>query len=343
MPTKSQEMEDLTLESQELKPQFLRPSVTSFQPTNAKIQSVERFPESTTHATFIPHPLSPLVKAKVKHLEDGFPTIKGDPRTFSFLSQYNDTFKRLMGQPAQPVEKHCSSVCIGNPTKSTQRETTYTASYLQPPVCRPQQTKDQLVFKPRNFYKDCWTTTFREDFKSHKHEPVVQVQTSRNVTSVSRGDTDKERNAERMSVTTNKFFFSDPIGPYSLLCLPDPDMITKSQVHFGPTSPSGQSYTTTTSEQYNKKEGGRAKPAINPRSNILSGPEHGPHISTSMADYIPLKSSKQGMCQTQQKTNLKFPLSKTHFSTTHSEDYTAKPLILQRSARDQFCSHFMLK
>ncbi|KAK5599526.1 hypothetical protein CRENBAI_019966 [Crenichthys baileyi] len=293
MPTESQEMEDFTVESHELKPKLLRPSVTSFQPANTKIQSVERVPESTTHATFIPHPLSPLVKAKVKHLEDGFPTIKGDPSPFTFVSQYSDTFKRLMGQPAQPVEKHCSSVCMGNPAKSTQRKTTYTASYLQPSVCR--------------------------------------------------GDTDKERNAERMSVTTNKFFFSDPIGPYSLLCLPDPDMITKSQVQFGPTSPSGQSYTTTTSEQYSKKEGCQAKPAINPRSNILSGPEHGPHISTSMAEYIPLKSSKQGMCQTQQKTNLKFPLSKTHFSTTHSEDYTAKPLILQRSACDQFCSHFMLK
>lgn len=61
-------MEDFTMESRESNPYPLQPSVACFQPTNTKIQLVESVPDSTTHATFIQHPLSSLVKSRVKHL-----------------------------------------------------------------------------------------------------------------------------------------------------------------------------------------------------------------------------------------------------------------------------------
>ncbi|XP_021162964.1 uncharacterized protein LOC105938300 isoform X2 [Fundulus heteroclitus] len=339
MPRESQEMEDFTTQYRKLNPRPLQPSVTRVQYPNRKIQLVERVPESPAQASFIPHPVSPSVK--VKHLEDGSPTIKGDPRLSNFVSHYNDTFKRHIVQPTQPVQKPSSSIRMGCPGKSSERKTTYKTMYCQPVVCRSEKVKNELVHKPTPVYQDSWTTTFRDSFKSHKPEPIVHVKQEKNVSSFPRGDTDKKRNAERMSFTTNKFFFSDE-GTYSRLCLPDPDLITKSRVQFGPSSLSDQIYRTTTSEQYSIKKAERPKPVVYPKSNILSGPKHEPYISTSAADYIPLNISKPRQCQTQQKTSIKFPLSVAHFSTTNREHFTAKPLIRQRPTSNQFCSHFVL-
>lgn len=38
-------------------------------------------------------------------VEEGFPTIKGDPRTFNFITQYKDAYKKHLHQRVQPVGK----------------------------------------------------------------------------------------------------------------------------------------------------------------------------------------------------------------------------------------------
>ncbi|XP_073332591.1 uncharacterized protein [Pagrus major] len=70
-----------------------------------KIQQVEKTPESTNQASFTPQHGSPVVKATVKHLEEGFPTIKGDGCHRNFVSQYGNTYQGAWSRAAQPVEK----------------------------------------------------------------------------------------------------------------------------------------------------------------------------------------------------------------------------------------------
>lgn len=46
-----------------------------------------------------------VIQSKHFSVEEGFPTIKGDGRHHSFVSQYNDTFQGTWSTAAQSVEK----------------------------------------------------------------------------------------------------------------------------------------------------------------------------------------------------------------------------------------------
>ncbi|XP_044217720.1 uncharacterized protein LOC122989106 isoform X1 [Thunnus albacares] len=346
MQTDPGEIDYLTTTSQKFRPQPFQPPPTSIRPSLAikKIQQVEKLPESIQKASFPPQHGSPLIKATVKHLAEGFPTIKGDGRHRSFVSQYNNTFQGAWSRPAQPVEKH-SSVSIGDPEKIRERETTHAASFSRPAVCRPPVVKERLKLNLGNFSNDPWSSTARETFCYHKLEdPVVLTRRNRNFSSVPKGDTDMGRNKERMSVTTNRNSFSNLNNTELSVHVPGNDLITKSHVQFSPPRLSGLYYTTTTTEDYSKRDGERAKPATQLPSHILRGPaEHGVNLSTTGADFLPMKTRKQTPCLSQQRGHIKFPLAHQHFSTTHKEHYTAKPLILQHPGCSQFLTHFVIQ
>ncbi|XP_076581947.1 uncharacterized protein LOC143317992 [Chaetodon auriga] len=310
-----------------------------------KIQQVEKLPQSTSKASFTPHHGCPVVKAMVKHLEEGFPTIKGDGQHCSFVSQYSNTFQGAWSSAAQSVEKHTSSVAMGDPEKIAERETTNAASFKRPTVCRPLVVKEHLKLNLGNSCEDSWSSTSREAFCYHKlgECPVVLTKRNPNSSSLPRGDTDRKRNKERMSVTTNRISFSDLNHTENPVYVPKPELITKSHVQFSPSCLSGLYYTTTAKEHYSKQDGEPARPAMQLPSNILSGPEHGLSLSTTKTDYIPLKTCRQTASLAQQRSNIRFPLVHQHFGTTHSEDYTAKPLIMQHPCHSQLCTHFVMQ
>ncbi|XP_037626106.1 uncharacterized protein LOC119488471 [Sebastes umbrosus] len=345
MQTDPGEVAFLTTQAQTYQPWPFQPRPTPIRhPEAAKmIQHVGKLPESTNKASFTPHRHCPVVKATAKHLEEGFPTIKGDGRRHSFVSQYNNTFQGVWSTAPTPVETH-SSVVIGDPVKIVERETTHAASFSRPSVCRSPVVKERLKLKRGNFPKDLWSSSSREAFCHHKlGDPVVMTRRNHNSSSLPDGDTDKTRNKERMSVTTNSISFSDLNHTERPVFVPGADLMTKSHVQFSPPCLSGLYYTTTTTEHYNKQDGERARPAAQLPSNILSGPGHELNRSTTQTDYLPLKTCRQTPCLSQQRSNIKFPLVHQHVSTTHSEDYTTKPLILQRPGIDQFCTHLVIE
>uniref|UniRef100_A0A3B4U4D7 Si:dkey-13m1.5 n=1 Tax=Seriola dumerili TaxID=41447 RepID=A0A3B4U4D7_SERDU len=344
MQTDPKEVTFLTTHSEKLQPQPFQAPPTPIRQSEAikKIQQVEKLPKSTYKATFNPHRGSPVVKPTVKHLEEGFPTIKGDGRYQSFVSQYNTTFQGARGKAAHPVYKH-SSVVMGDPVKIVERETTHTGSFSWPTTYSPPVVKERLKFKLGNFSKDSWSSTTKQTFCHHKlGDPVVLTKRNRNSSSLPKGDTDASRNKERMSVTTNRICFSDLNLTGHPVSVPGPDLMTKSHV-FSQPNLSGLYYTTTAKEHYSKKDGEQARPAIQLPSNILSGQEPGVSLSTTKADFLPLKTCKQTPFQSQQTSNIRFPLAKQHFSTTHNEFYTAKPLIPQRPSCSQYVTHFVMK
>ncbi|KAL7397247.1 hypothetical protein ABVT39_019155 [Epinephelus coioides] len=346
MQTDPGEVTFLTTQSQKFQPWPFQhpPTPIRHTETTKKIQHVETLPESTSKASFTPHHHCPVVKAASKHLEEGFPTIKGDRRHQRFASEYNDTFQGAWTRAAKPVEKP-SSVALGDPAKIVERETTHAASFIRPTVCRyrPPVVKEPLKLDLGKFSKDLWLSTTRETFGHHNlGDPVVVMRRNRNSSSLPKGDTDSRRNKERMSVTTNSISFSDSHTERPVYVL-GADLMTNSHVQFSPPCLSGLYYTTTAKEHYSKQDGERARPAIQLPSNILSGPGHKWKSSTTKTDYIPLKVCRQTPCPSMQGSNIRFPLDRQHYSTTHSKDYTAKPLIMQRPGCSQFCTHFVMQ
>ncbi|XP_072244886.1 uncharacterized protein [Leuresthes tenuis] len=345
--TDPQEVVDFTTEAQKLRPHAFQPPSTPCRPKLGikKIEQVEKLPESTNHATFIPHHCSSLVKATVKHKDKNLPSLRGDESHHNFVSHYYDAFQGAWGDGARPVERHTSSVRMGDPMKIVERKTTHAMSFNQPTVCRPPEVKDHLKLSRGNFYKDLWSSTSKEAFCCHKIDPVVLIKRNQNISSMPKGDTDKRRNTERMSVTTNRLFSSYDLNhTHHPVRLPETNLITKSHVQFSPPTLSGQYYTTTAREHYCMKDIHRVRPVKQLQSNIMSGPEYGLNVSTTMTDFLPLKSSKQTPCSSQHTSNLRFPLDKQHFSTTSSEVYTVKPLVLQRPVPNQCSSlSFALK
>ncbi|XP_028443958.1 uncharacterized protein LOC114561975 isoform X2 [Perca flavescens] len=358
MQTDPGEVAFLTTQSQNFQPQPFQPPPTLIRHTkvNKKTQHVEKLPESTNKASFTLHRRCPVVKATAKHLEEGFPTIKGDRRGHSFVSHYNNTFQGAWSTVAKPVEKRRrflrihrqtdsgqhSSVTMGDPVKIVERETTHAASFSWPTVCRPAVVKERLKLNLGNISKDLWSSTSREAFCHHKLDPVVVMMRNQNFCSLPKGDTDTRCNKEMMYVTTNRISFSDLNHKERPVHVIGADLMTKSHVQFSPPRLSGLYYTSTAKQHYSKQEGERARPAIQLPSNILSGPEHQFNPSTTKTDYLPLKTCRQTPCPSQQRSNIRFPLADQHFRTSHSEDYTAKPMIFQPPAYSQFSTHFVM-
>ncbi|XP_027883130.1 uncharacterized protein LOC114150708 isoform X2 [Xiphophorus couchianus] len=316
-------------------------ATSNFQP-KISIQSLEDIPKSMTQASFIPHPPSKLVKPKVSHLEEGFPTIKGDLRALNFLSQYKDTYRKHLVQPVELAERHYSSVCMGNPAKGSETQTSYSSAFPQISVNSPTKPIIQDELRPRYDYKDSWATSFRDEFKSHKVEPIVIVKPAQCASYLPFVDTNKEQSGEKIHVTTNSIFFSSN-GSQPPTSLPDPGLITKSNVYFGPESVSTESYKPQKTEQSIQQEVDQPKVTTYPKSNILTGPDLGPKITITMAEYKPKKITLQQQCESQQKTNFKFPLGDMDFSTNHKDDYIVRPLFPPPAQYDQRYSNVKLR
>ncbi|CAB1420341.1 unnamed protein product [Pleuronectes platessa] len=223
--------------------------------------------------------------------------MKGDECHRSFVSHYNDTFQGAWSRAAQPVDQHSSSVIIGDPVKTVERETTHSASFSRPTACRPRVVKERLKINLGNFSKN----------------PLVL------------------------------YFQRNPTPPQPPVYVHGSDLMTKSNVEFSPAPTSGLYYTTTAKHHFGRKEVEPARPAIQFRSNILTGPEPVPNLSTTQADSLPLRACKQTPCLLLQQSHIRFPLAEPHFSTTHGEDYTIKPLIVQQPGCSHFLSHIVMK
>ncbi|XP_051233428.1 uncharacterized protein si:dkey-13m1.5 [Dicentrarchus labrax] len=335
----------LTTQSQKFPHHPFQPLRTPIrQPLAAKkIQQLEKLQESTTRASFTLHRGSPVVKVKVKHLEEGFPTIKGDKRQHSFVSEYDKTFQGAWSRAAQSVDKHTSSVPMGDPVKIVERKTTHAASFSQPNACRPPVVKERLKLNLGHFSQDSWSSTSKETFCHHKlRDPVVLIKRNHNSSYLPKGDTDMSRNKERLSVTTNRVEFSE-LNQTHPVYGPGHDLITKSHVHFSPGHLSREYYTTTVQEHYSKQDGERARPVVQQLSNILSGPEHDLSHSTTKSDYVPVQICRQAPYQSQQRSNFKFPQAHLLFSTTHSEEFIPQPLTLQCPGPSLYTSHFAIQ
>ncbi|KAM9761535.1 uncharacterized protein ACNS7B_003920 [Menidia menidia] len=323
---KANQVDVPTTEAQKMQHHAYQPPPSPCRPKLGikKIQQVEKIPESTTHATFPPHQCSPPIKATSKHKE--FLSLKGDKSHCNFASHYEDAFQGTWSHSAQPVERHTSSVHIGDPKKILERETTHALSFNQPKVCRPTEMNEHLKLRPGNFHREAWSSTSKEAFCYHKTDPVVFIKRNQNISSLPEGDIDKKRNTERMSVTTNRLSFSDPNDKHQHMTGPDPDLITRSHVHFSQPRLSGLYYSTTAREHYCKRDVNRTRPVVQLQRNTLNGAEYGPHVSTTKADFLPFKTSARTPCPSQQTSNLRFPLGKQRFNTTNMDVYTVKPL-----------------
>ncbi|CAM9181477.1 unnamed protein product, partial [Lampetra planeri] len=201
--------------------------------------------------------------------------VKGDRCPQSSRSQNNSNFRGVWNRSALPTEKNSSSVAVGNPTRTGERETTHAASGSRPTICSPPQVKEHMNVRLGHFCKDQWSSTSKETFCYHKpgEKSSSTDKRNRNFSSVPTGDMNNGRNKERMSVTTNRIFFSN-LNPMEVpVFVSGAKLMTKSHVQFSPAHQSDLCYTTTASEHFSKKEGARPRPVLQLPSKILSGPD----------------------------------------------------------------------
>ncbi|XP_029905510.1 uncharacterized protein LOC115357890 [Myripristis murdjan] len=351
MPTDHRDATFLTTHSHSFQSwPTLLPSIIRPAPAIKRMKTAEPFPESTQRASFTAHYISPVVKASIKHLE-GFPTLKGDGRLHSFVSQYKDSFKGDWSRPPQPVEKQTtSSVAMGDLVKVVERETSHHASFSRPAVSRPAEVKERLKVNLGDLSNGPWMSSSMEAFQYKRPaDPVVRIKRNQNFSSIPKGDTDQARNKEMTSATTNSFFFSEGNHTECPVLVSGADLMTKSCIEFSPRALTGLYYTTTAQEHYCKKKTERAKPAIQPPSHILTSQEPGPTLTTVQTDFLPLQPSMQRLSQSQldkiKHSHIRFPLAHQHFNTTHSDDYMAKSVIPWRPSNrhPQLISHFVLQ
>ncbi|KAG8003139.1 hypothetical protein GBF38_007509 [Nibea albiflora] len=106
----------------------------------------EKLPESSCQASYIPHHIAPVVKARVKHLEEGSAAIRVDERQHNFVSDYSTNFQGARGSPAQSLIK---------------------LIHTTPPVHLPKSdliTKSHVQFSSPHLSGLYYTTTSKEDY-----------------------------------------------------------------------------------------------------------------------------------------------------------------------------------
>lgn len=309
-----------------------------------KVQHVEKTPTSTHQDSYTPPDRSSVTKCTSLCPDPRIPTIKGDGLPRSYETHYNSTFQGIPVREAVTVKKHSSSVVTGDKERIVERQTTHAASFTKPGVYSPPVPKELPKFNLGHTSTNTWLCTSKETFCAHKTDPVVHVKKYKNFSSVPEGDMDPTRARERTSHTTSRISYTN-MKPRKR---PESDtgLTTKSNVHFSPARLHASYYTSSNKEDYRyikKEDAERPRPANFLPSHILSGPENGPNLTIAQTDFIPLASCKTTPSLSQQTTNIKFPVADQLYSTTHSEDYTAKSTTVLRPAKNQLTSNFVMQ
>nr|XP_046158747.1 testis-expressed protein 45 isoform X1 [Oncorhynchus gorbuscha]XP_046158757.1 testis-expressed protein 45 isoform X1 [Oncorhynchus gorbuscha]XP_046158764.1 testis-expressed protein 45 isoform X1 [Oncorhynchus gorbuscha]XP_046158775.1 testis-expressed protein 45 isoform X1 [Oncorhynchus gorbuscha] len=295
-----------------------------------KKQLEEKLPVTTHKASFTPYNVSPIVKAKVKHLGRE-PTFKWDRDGQHFDSHHNNVFQGQWHSPPQPVEKQIhSSVAMGDPQKILETKTTQDVSFGHPGNPSPVNVKERLKVNLGDFSENKWTSTMADAFREAKSAPVPLMQMNKTLSSVPRGDTDPGRNRRRMMATTNSFFFSEQNHRERPVHVSGANVRTRSNVEFGRPILGGLFYSTAAQEDYPKRDINRARPHTHPSGHVLTGQEPGTASTTVQRDYLPLNSRRQELSP-KQLQQIKFshitaPYNEQHFTTTHKEAFGPKPL-----------------
>ncbi|XP_076880849.1 uncharacterized protein LOC143528822 isoform X2 [Brachyhypopomus gauderio] len=289
-------------------------------------QRKDELPDTTHRASYVAHKVSPVLKAKCL---GGRGPITGDNKLTSVSTSYNDTFQYKESSPAQCMEKQIhSSLAMGDREKVQETKTTHTASFKHKGVQRPLSLKKSLHLNLGDL-QNKWTTTTSDAFNEIKSDPVHLQPRKTTQSSVPQGDTDVRRNQDRMTSTTNRFFFSEARHRQFPVRVDGPSIRTKSNVKLG-TSLSGTVYSTTAQESYTQKSLARAKPQTYPPGWVLANQESGPALSTVQQDYIPVNSRRHGLSPGNlakiKESHIKPPHSEQYFTTTHREAFEVKPI-----------------
>ncbi|KAG9266700.1 hypothetical protein AMEX_G19347 [Astyanax mexicanus] len=293
-----------------------------------------KLPDSTQKETYIPQTVSPIIRAKVKHL-GGPPTIKGDEKCSSQNSHYNEHFQYRWCSPPQSVEKqYHSSLVMGDKEKIAETETTHSTSFCNRRACSPVTLKERLGI---NLQYDRgglpnWTTTSSDTFTEIKSRACQAqlVRRNRNVSSLPPGDTDKIRHQERMTDTTNSFFFPEEHTSQFPVHVNGANIRTKSNVQFGRPEMAGIFYSTTNLENYLQKQLTPVQRHHCPPSQILQYEDAVPAVSTMHSDYTLLNGRKHDLSPEQlyqiKDSHIRLPQNGIYFTTTHKEAFEPKPI-----------------
>ncbi|XP_062869375.1 uncharacterized protein si:dkey-13m1.5 [Trichomycterus rosablanca] len=288
-------------------------------------KQAEKLPETTQRESYVAHKVSPVIKADTKHL-GGFPTITGDRKSLFPSSSYNEDFQYRPSSPAKSTKKKFQSFMeMGDRQKIVESETTHSASFPKVVAQSRVSVKTRMPVNLGDSPEPKWTTTTSEAFKEIKPARISIQSRSKTLSFVPLGDTDAKSNQERMTSTTNRFYFSEKNHNQFPVHVDGPNLRTKSNVEFGKPKHGGMFYSTTTHDSYPQKEFAQVKPCTYPPGHVLGDQESRPAVSTVKMDYLSLNSKRNELnpVQLQQikASHIRPQDSKCYFETTYKEHF----------------------
>ncbi|XP_055077544.1 uncharacterized protein LOC129456223 [Periophthalmus magnuspinnatus] len=306
----------------------------------------QRLPRSTHQESYTAPDGSSVNRRTALGPDRTVPALKGDGQRRSYETHHQATFDPKPLIDAAPVAKnlHLSNVSLGDKDEVKERQTTHSASFERPKAQSPPVLKQRpLQLRLGHTSSPLWSTTSSDTYRPLCADPVVHVTKNKNFSSLLKEDRDPDRDGERLSYTITSSSYTKV--KTATRPEPEPALMTKSNVHFGPANLQSSYYSTTASEEYGAKDGGgaRPRPAPYPPANILTGPDHGPALTTAQDDFVSLPLTRaEPSSQSQQTTHIRLPVEAALYSTTHRETYTPKHTQPPRPSENQLSSHVLL-
>lgn len=304
----------------------------------------EKLPLSTQQESYTP-PSSSVDRPSALGPDPSIPTTKGDRCLHSYESHYKCMFdpKPLTQDQTVVKGRYVSAVSLGDKEKICERQTTHSASFPRPKVYSSPVLKQTPHFHLGHSSTQSWSCTSREAFCPHTAaEPVMHVRRNGNQSCVPKGDMDPQRVQERMSQTIS----STSYATMKPVKRPETDagLMTRSNVCFSPASLQSSYYSTTNTEHYSDRgQVERPRPAHHVPSGILSGPDQGPNLTVTQADFLPLPVNKAELSSSQYMTSIRFPVAAQLYTTTNNEAYTPKSTTNPPPAQSHFSSHILIQ
>nr|XP_015221078.1 PREDICTED: uncharacterized protein LOC107079679 isoform X2 [Lepisosteus oculatus] len=273
---------------------------TSFRNSHVLSGETLPLPLSNQQLSFTGHKgtTQPPARPPVRHL-GGDPTIFEDrDQGQSYTTHYQDVFKGSWSSPPQQIEKKCSSsVAMGDPEKIHETLTTHASSFYQKDTLR-YDVRKEIKKKPLKINFGDYpghnqATTASDSYRPLKSDPVVRPHRNENTSSLPEGDTDAQRNRERMSATSHRLHFSQLRAREPVVHVDGTWERTRSSLEIGKPSMGSLFYSTTSQADYRPQRALRVRPASQPSGSLRPcGYDRGTGMTTMQRDYQPHKSSR---------------------------------------------------
>ncbi|XP_050766665.1 testis-expressed protein 45 [Gymnogyps californianus] len=311
-----------------------------------------RLPPSVYTFSYPAHEIQPAARPWHSH-RGCVPTIKGDGQSY-YHTSYQAQFKGEWSPPAKPSEKHMSPIKFGDPRSSgsmSEQKHAYSAPDKRTHrVYDKERAASQIHRTNLQLGDGCtrFSTSTSELFPVHNLEPVTTARPNTYVSSIPRGDEDRERNQALARTTTTQLSYPET-DRWNLA--PKPDLLLqkhRSNVCLGDERSGSRFFSTTQQSDYQlprQSQRVTADTKSHRESHIPFNYHNESSVTTMQAMLVPHRQQKQrlpeDMLQQIKCSHLGLPWrAQDLFRTEQKDEFTPKsrgPAEIQKANSQVSC------